>query len=148
PATPSAPTIQPPQTQPTPLAGPPQPTAERRTPGQRRRAKRRAAQVRHQAEACAKIPALPGQHAHAAGIAVGDASHSAWVAATPDGSDTVRASPAHTAGRRQRVEWLRACGVTTVALEASGVYGPVLFLTLREAGFQVVMTAPRVTRQI
>ena len=38
--------------------------------------------------------------------------------------------------------------MTTVALEASGVYGHVLFLTLLEAGFTVVMTAPAFTRQI
>jgi transposase len=41
-----------------------------------------------------------------------------------------------------------ACGVTTVALEASGAYGHVLFLTLVEAGFPVTMTAPHFTRQI
>ncbi len=38
--------------------------------------------------------------------------------------------------------------MTTVALEASGVYGHVLFLTLLEAGFHVVVTAPSFTRQI
>jgi len=43
------------------------------------------------------------------------------------------------------------CGkttVTTVALEASGVYGHVLFLTLLEESFTVVMTSPSFTRQV
>jgi transposase len=113
-----------------------------------RRAARSAAQARRQAEECAKIAAMPIKHEHAAGIDVGDATHWVCVEATPDGSDTVREFAAHTPGLRQLVEWLRRCGVTTVALEASGVYGHVLYLTLLEEGFAVVMTSPSFTRQI
>jgi transposase len=79
---------------------------------------------------------------------VGDASHWACVEPAPDGADTVREFPAHTPGLRQLVAWLRQCGVTTVALEATGVYAHVLFLTLLEAGFVVVMTAPQFARQV
>ena len=43
---------------------------------------------------------------------------------------------------------VRHCGVTTVAVEATGVYSHVLFLTLLEAGFAVVMTAAQFCRQI
>jgi transposase len=107
-----------------------------------------AEQARRDAEECAKLASLPVQHAHAAGIDVGDATHWACVEATPDGSDSVREFPAHTPGLRQLVAWLRQCGVTTVALEATGVYAHVLFLTLVEAGFTVVMTAPQFARQI
>lgn len=92
--------------------------------------------------------ATPVAHPHAAGIDVGRTTHWVCVGATPDGSDTVREFPAHTPGLRELVAWLRACAVTTVALEASGAYGHVLFLTLLEAGFQVLMTAPHFTRQI
>src|SRR3954452_11656617 len=109
-------------------------------PDDLRQAARRAAQQRRQAEDCAKIVTLPVQHAHAAGIDVGDASHWVCVDATPDGADPVREFPAHTPGLRELVAWLRQCGVTTVALEASGVYGHVLFLTLIEAGFVAVVT--------
>lgn len=104
--------------------------------------------TRQQAEACARLADLPVQHDHAAGIDVGDATHWVCVEATPDSTEPVREFPAHTPGLRLLVEWLRACGVTTVALEASGVYGHVLFLTLLEAGFAVVMTSPAFTRQI
>ena len=79
---------------------------------------------------------------------MGDASHWVCVESTPDNADTVREFPAHTPGLRQLVAWLRQCGVTTVALEATGVYAHVLFLTLLEEGFTVVMTAPQFARQI
>jgi transposase len=113
-----------------------------------RRAGRLSEQARRDAEECAKVAGLPVQHAHAAGIDVGDSTHWVCVDSTPDGSDTVRELPAHTPGLRLLVQWLRQCGVTTVALEASGVYGHVLFLTLLEAGFEVILTAPQFARQI
>jgi transposase len=113
-----------------------------------RRAGRLGEQVRRDAEGCAKVAGLPIRHAHAAGIDVGDSTHWVCVDSTPDGSDTVREFPAHTPGLRLLVLWLRQCGVTTVALEASGVYGHVLFLTLLEAGFAVIVTAPQFARQI
>jgi transposase len=95
-----------------------------------------------------KLMALPVKHLHAAGIDVGDTSHWVCIGTTPDNSDSVREFPAHTRGLRELTAWLRQCGVTTVALEASGVYGHVLFLQLMEAGFDVIMTAPHFTRQI
>src|SRR5829696_5096932 len=98
--------------------------------------------------AAAEVGSLPVHHPHAAGIDVGDASHWVCVDSTPDGSDTVREFPAHTPGLRDLVAWLKACGVTTVALEASGAYGHVLYLTLLEAGWDVIITSPKFTRQI
>ena len=112
------------------------------------RAGRIEEQFRDEAEACAKVAALPVQHAHAAGIDVGDATHWVCVGTTTDGSEPVREFPAHTPGLRALVAWLKQQGVTTVALEASGVYGHVLLLTLLEEGFQAVMTSPSFTRQI
>src|SRR4051794_7716874 len=77
----------------------------------------------------------------------GDATH--WVCVDADGGDAaIREFPAHSAGLRQLVAWLRHCAITTIALEATGVYGHVLFLTLLEAGFHTVTTAPTFTRQI
>jgi len=113
-----------------------------------RHAARHAQQSQRQAEQCAKIASLPVQNQHTAGIDVGDANHWVCVEATPDDSNTVRDFPAHTPGLRQLLDWLRQCGVTSVALEATGAYAHVLFLTLVEEGFHVVMTAPHFARQI
>lgn len=96
----------------------------------------------------AELESLPIANHHAAGLDVGDRTHWVCVAATPDGSPTTREFPAHTPGLRELVAWLRHCRVTTVALEASGVYGHVLFLTLVEADFATIMTSPAFTRQI
>jgi len=105
------------------------------------------AKQKDQTAAGAELTSLAVQHPKAAGIDVGDASH--WVCVDADGGDAaVREFPAHTPGLRQLVSWLRAHAVTTVALEATGAYGHVLFLTLLEAGFHVVTTAPTFTRQI
>lgn len=112
------------------------------------RVARRLEQSRRQAQEEAKLVSLPVQHQHAAGIDVGDATHWVCVEATPDGSDTVREFPAHTPGLRQLLQWLKQCQVTTVAMEATGAYAHVLFLTLIEEGFTVVMTAPHFARQI
>src|SRR5262249_61797351 len=64
------------------------------------------------------------------------------------GSDTAPEFPAPTAGLRQLGAWLKAAGATSVALEATGVYSHVLYLTLLEAGFHVVVTSPKFTKQI
>lgn len=93
-------------------------------------------------------PAAPAPGRHAAGIDAGDRTHWACVGAAPDGTDPVREFPAHTPGLRQLVGWFQQCGVTTVALEATGAYAHVLFLTLLEAGLEVVMTPPHFARQV
>ena len=104
--------------------------------------------LRDQAQQCARLADTPVTNPHAAGIDVGDTTHWVCVQTTPDGSDTVCEFFAHTPGLRQLVAWLTSCGVTTVALEASGSYSHVLYLTLLEAGFDVLMTSPHFTRQI
>src|SRR5436853_7485367 len=111
-------------------------------------ARRALDEATRQAGQAAELAALPVHDPHAAGIDVGDASHWACVGSTPDGSDRVREFPAHTAGLRQLAAWLKHCGATSVALEATGVYGHVLYLTLLGAGLHVVVTSPKFTRQV
>jgi transposase len=123
-------------------------TATPPTPRAQRRQQRHDEQLRREAEACAQLASLPVTQPHAAAIDVGDRSHWVCVETTPDGADPVREFPAHTPGLRALVDWLKLCAVTTIALEATGVYGHVLFLTLLEAGFHVVTTSPKFSRQI
>ena len=92
-------------------------------------------------------PQLRAVHLHAAGIDVGGAEH--WVA-VPEGSDPrpVRRFGACTADLEALADWLAACGVTTVALESTGVYWIALFELLERRGFEVVLVDPRQFHQM
>jgi transposase len=84
-------------------------------------------------------------HPHAAGIDVHQATH--WVAVPPDHAPPppadhpadlppyVRTFGTCTADLEALADWLKTCGVTTVALEATGVYGMPLFEVLERRGF-------------
>jgi transposase len=135
-----------PQPRPIRRSPPPSPTLD---PAEAlRQVGRIVARERRHAEECARLAALPVLNTHAAGIDAGDATHWVSVGVTPDGSNPVREFPAHTAGLRELVAWLQHCGITTVAIEATGAYGHVLFLTLLEAKFEVTLTPPQFARQI
>jgi transposase len=108
-------------------------------------------------------------HPHAAGIDVGAAE--LWVC-VPDGSVPPDATPpgaappgawltevpletlarvrrfgSFTADLQAIARWLRQCGVTTVAMESTGVYWIPLFDLLQSEGFEVLLVDPRqVTR--
>jgi transposase len=103
---------------------------------------------------------LPILHAHAAGIDVHSREH--WVAVSP-GSAPPRTNkeagssrlPAHvrhfgtcTADLEMLADWLKECGVTTIAMESTGVYWIPLFELLERRGFEVLLIDPRQTRQV
>lgn len=68
----------------------------------------------------------PLPHPHAAGIDIGEAEH--WVAVPPDRSpQPVRRFGTFTADLEALADWLLDCGVTTVAMESTGVYWIPLF---------------------
>ena len=75
-------------------------------------------------------PSLPPQLAavnlHAAGIDIGAEAH--FVAVPPsDDPQPVRSFGAFTADLEALAAWLATCGITTVALESTGVYWIPLF---------------------
>lgn len=81
-------------------------------------------------------------HPRAAGIDVGNGSH--WVAVMPDGpSPTVRQFGTFTADLHAIADWLIGCGVTTVALESTGVYWIGLFEVLESRGLEVCLVDTR-----
>jgi len=86
--------------------------------------------------------ALQVCHPHAAGIDIGEAEH--WVA-VPPGSDPqpVRRFGTFTADLDALADWLLDCGVTTVAMESTGVYWMPLFELLEARGLQVLLIDPR-----
>jgi len=86
--------------------------------------------------------ALERLHPHAAGIDCGSAEH--FVAVPPDRDTTaVRSFPTFTADLYRLADWLTACRVTHVAMEATGVYWIPIFEMLDARGFQVILVNAR-----
>jgi transposase len=88
---------------------------------------------------------LPIRHRHAGGVDLGLRSH--WVAAppVPDGTPQVEEFDTYTDSLEALADWLAQRGVTTVALEATGVYWEPLLAILQERGFEVILVAPTYT---
>ena len=89
-------------------------------------------------------------HPHAGGIDCGAQEH--YVAVPPQsvesGEPFVRCFSAFTEGLDALVEWLKACGVTTVAIESTGVYWIALCQKLEAAGIEVFLVNARHVRHV
>ena len=87
---------------------------------------------------------------HAGGIDCGAQEH--YVAVPPQsvepGEPAVRCFSAFTQGLDASVEWLKACGVTTVAIESTGVYWIPLCQKLEAAGIEVFLVNARHVRHV
>ena len=83
----------------------------------------------------------------AAGIDVGSERH---MVAVPAGRDEVcvREFGAFTEDLHALARWLKQCGVTTVAMESTGVYWIPLFETLERQGFEVKLVDARAVRNV
>jgi transposase len=78
------------------------------------------------------------QHENAAGIDIGSNEH--WVAVSADKTDVpVRPFRSFTSDLERLAEWLKECGVRTVAMESTGVYWIPLYELLEERGFEVLL---------
>jgi transposase len=79
---------------------------------------------------------------NAAGIDIG--AEEVWVAVPPDrDEESVRVFPTFTVDLNSLAEWLAACGIETVAMEATGVYWIPLFEILEVHGFVVYLVNAR-----
>ena len=86
--------------------------------------------------------ALERLHPHAAGIDCGSAEH--VVAVPPDRDPTaVRSFPTFTADLYRLADWLTACRVTHVAMEATRVDWIPIFEIRAARGFQVILVNAR-----
>ena len=94
-------------------------------------------------------PELRRVNLNAAGIDVGAEGH---FVAVPDGRDpegqSVRQFGAFTADLHALAEWLRRCGIDTVAMESTGVYWIPLFELLAGRGFAVKLVDPRQLKHV
>lgn len=84
---------------------------------------------------------------NAAGIDVGSFSH---FAAVPVGRDCecVKEFSCFTADLHALADWLKKCGITTVAMESTGVYWIPLYEILEERGFQVCLVNARYLKNV
>lgn len=81
-------------------------------------------------------------HPHAAGIDIG--AREIYVAVPPGAWERpVRSFPTFTADLHALRDWLQQCGVTTVAMESTGVYWIPLFQILEAAGIEVCLVNAR-----
>lgn len=87
-------------------------------------------------------PSLPVLHPHAAGIDIG--AREIYVAVPPKrDSKPVRVFAAFTEDLLALRDWLKGCGVLTVAMESTGVYWIPLFQILEAAGIEVCLVNAR-----
>jgi transposase len=92
-------------------------------------------------------PGLTVVHSNAAGIDVGSREH--YVAVPPSRSEmAVRSFGCFTEDLQQLAAWLQQCGITTVALQSTGVYWIPLYDVLEEAGIEVYLVNARHTKNL
>ena len=78
---------------------------------------------------------MPVANPYAAGIDIGDTEHYVAVS-NGKGGHEVKSYGAYTENLRQIVKDLKGLGITTVAMESTGVYWLSLYLLLEEAGME------------
>jgi transposase len=107
----------------------------------RRRAGQRAAAV---------LENLEQINLHAAGIDVGSAENFVCVPvrSVKAGQPTVRSFGVFSTQQDDLVEWLKECGVTSVAMEATGIYWMSLYDKLEAAGLEVLLVDPHSVRHV
>jgi transposase len=83
----------------------------------------------------------------AAGIDIGSKSH---FVAVPEGCADVcvREFQSFTSDLHELANWLESCGITTVAMESTGVYWIPLFELLESRGFEVLLTDARHVKNV
>jgi len=86
-------------------------------------------------------------HPHAAGIDVGSRSH---FVAVPEGSceQPVREFTSFTDDLQRMADWLIACGVTTAAMESTGIYWIPVFEVLESRGLEVRLVNARHVKNV
>ena len=92
-------------------------------------------------------PPLPCLNLNAAGIDVGSRSHFVAVPADRD-AQPVREFSTFTPDLESLADWLQECGVTTVAMESTGVYWIPLFELLDSRGFEVKLVNARHVKNV
>jgi transposase len=86
-------------------------------------------------------------HPHAAGIDIGNESH--YVAVPPSrDSQPVRCFGCTTTELKAMADWLKQCGIRTVAMQSTGVYWIAVYDILEQAGLEVYLVNARDTKNL
>jgi transposase len=92
-------------------------------------------------------PGFSVVHSHAAGIDVGATFH--VVAVSPDYDPIpVRQFQSFTTDLHSLSQWLREVGITSIAMESTGVYWIPVFEILESYGFEVILVNAREVKQV
>jgi transposase len=84
---------------------------------------------------------------HAAGVDIGSREH--WACVPREASDRpVRKFGTFTGDLEAMADWFKECGVTSIAMEATGVYWLPLFQILERRGFHVLLANARQTKNV
>jgi len=86
-------------------------------------------------------------HPHAAGVDIGNESHYVAVPPTRD-SQPVRHFGCTTVELKALAEWLKQCGIRTVAMQSTGVYWIAVYDILETAGLDVYLVNARDTKNL
>jgi transposase len=93
------------------------------------------------------LDSLPFVNINAAGIDIGSEEH--WVAVPEDrDEEPVRPFGCFTSDLHAMAEWLKQCGIETVAMESTGVYWISLFQILETQGFDVKLVNARHVKNV
>jgi transposase len=90
---------------------------------------------------------LPVMRPNAAGIDIGATEIYVAVPADRD-AENVRSFPTFTQDLYRLADWLKRCGIETVAMESTGVYWIPLFQILEERGFEVCLVNARHVKNV
>jgi transposase len=86
-------------------------------------------------------------HPHAGGIDIGNESH--YVAVPPSrDNQPVRRFGCTTGELRMMANWLKQCGIRTVAMQSTGVYWIAVYDILEQAGLEVYLVNARDTKNL
>src|SRR3712207_6673427 len=100
-----------------------------------------------QAKRSSRRRARPPVHPHAAAIDIGATLHVAAVGPDRD-PEPVPSFGTSTADLHRLADWFERCGVTTVAMESTGVYWSPAYEVLEQRGFAVVLVNARDVKHV
>jgi transposase len=90
---------------------------------------------------------MPAINPNAAGIDVG--ASEMWVSVPPDrDSEAIRRYDVYTRDLCAMADWLKHCGITSVAMESTGVYWIPVFQILQKRGIEVILVNAKYAKNV